>query len=148
LPGEIVDREPPSGPAEDPPKGNTEAGLEEAGLEETGLEDEEAGLEETSLEETGLEDKEAGLEETGLEETGPPTGAWSTISPRNPKAHFTGGVVFTYEFGHCFKAAAWPDEAWSATRPAFVTKRSPRKLQPMHFCMFASEFCSSSHQAK
>jgi hypothetical protein len=64
LPGEIVDRENPpwvAGPAEDPPKQNTEAGLEEAGLEETDLEDEEAGLEETSLEETGLEDKEAGL---------------------------------------------------------------------------------------
>ena len=56
-----------AGPAEDPPKRNTEAGLEEASLEAT-------GLEETILEETGLENKEAGLEETGLEETGPPTG--------------------------------------------------------------------------
>ena len=63
-----------AGPAEDPPKRNTEAGLEEASLEATGLEDEEAGLEETSPVETGLENKEDGLEETGLEETGPPTG--------------------------------------------------------------------------
>lgn len=81
-----------AGPAEDPPKRNTEAGLEEASLEATGLEDEEAGLEETSSEETGLENK-AGLEETGLEETGPPTGGRSTISSGNPKAHPTGGGV-------------------------------------------------------
>ena len=82
-----------AGPAEDPPKRNTEAGLEEASLEATGLEDEEAGLEETIPEETGLENKEAGLEETGLEETGPPTGDWSPISSGNPKAHPTGGGV-------------------------------------------------------
>jgi hypothetical protein len=63
-----------AGPAEDPPKRNTEAGLEEASLEAT-------GLEETIPEETGLENKEAGLEETGLEETGPPTGGFGQRFP-------------------------------------------------------------------